>query len=142
MSVKETILTNLKTALEEIAEYKGYSNSVALVTRKAIGYSDFREDQIPLIKISATTDEEFLTPVGSYQRVRWPIIIFAAVKGTDVETFATSFQRDIRKCLHAVDLGDNVIYTRLKGGPIYEGEDIIYWAEQLETVYYYSESDP
>lgn len=142
MSVKETILDNLQTALEEITEDNGYSRTVKMVTREAIGFADFREDQLPLLKISSDTDATYKKPVGTDQRVILPVIVLGAIKEENVPTAAAEFEADVLKCLHAADLGSNVIYLQPKGGPTTEGEDIITFAAVIEIAYYYPEASP
>lgn len=141
MSVKETIFANLENALKQITKSNGYSQT-ATVTRKAVGIKHFRDDQLPLLKISSSDEETPETSVGSNQRSTMNAIILGTIKGNDIAAAANDFQADVRKCLHAADLGSNVIYKRIRGGSSEEGEGIVIFAEILEILYYYPEASP
>jgi hypothetical protein len=136
MSTRETILSNLETALQTIP-------SVAYVTRKATGMTDLDSSRIPALLISDDGEESPETKIGTDQRVTAKISIAGMVKAPDnLSTFYNDILADVRKCILSSSLGANVIYRRLGMLRTWTGDDVITFSQDLEILYYYSEVNP
>jgi hypothetical protein len=143
MSIKEDILVNLQMALESILTDNGYSTSVRRVTRDAVAMADLTDDKLPMLQIADTDNELQERPISTNQRVTLTPSINGFLKASaNLSTLSTNFQADLKKCLHAADLGASVMYVALKELGSLIGDDIIFFSQKIEILYYYPEANP
>lgn len=143
MSVRNDILDNLKTALETISGFNGYNTDIKTVTRDATAFGTLQESMTPALWIPAGGSETRLTPSGTNQRRLAVMPLKGRVmRGQTVEILYESFLADIRKCLHAADLGTYFIDLNLGNLDEAIGEGIIEFTYDVEIRYYYPEATP
>lgn len=143
MSVRNDLLDNLKTALEAITETNGYNTDIKTVTRDATAFGTLQESHTPAIWIPAGGSETRLTPVGTNQRRSAVIPLKGAVdQKQNVAILYESFLADLRKCLHAVDLGTYFIDLKIDALSEEIGESFVVFTQDIEIRYYYPEASP
>lgn len=143
MSVRETILDNLEDALKGIKTSAGYNCDIGTVTREASSSIDFDSSRSPAIMIVDDGGEIREAPISTDQRVTATISLEGFVRSNaDLSEKFNDLLADIRKCIHAASLGDNVIYQRFGNLETFTGEDRILFVQELEILYYYSEASP
>lgn len=144
-SVRNTIIDNIQTALETIKESGGFNTTVRRVTREVnVGLrGTWIDSDMPGIFINDTLPEIRLTPVGTDQRRTMVIMLEGAVsKPSGLSNHFNEFVADIRKVLHATDLGTNVITFHLTELDPSQGTTGIEFDQLLEITYYYPEASP
>lgn len=143
MSVRNGLLDNLKTALEAITKTNGYNTDIKTVTRDATAFGTLQESHTPAIWIPAGGSETRLIPVGTNQRRSMVINLQGKVdKKESVTILYESFLADLRKCLHAVDLGTYFIDLKIDLLSEDIGESVVAFAQDVEIRYYYPEASP
>lgn len=143
MSVRETILVKLEAALKTIKKGAGYSYDIGSVTREASSSVDFDSSKSPAIAIVDDGGETPEMPVNTSRRVIARISLEGYIRGSSgLSTIFNDFHADVRKSIHAADLGSNVIYHRLAGLETFTGEDRIFFVQEIEILYYYPEASP
>ncbi len=143
MSVRNDLLDNLKTALEAITETNGYNTDIKTVTRDATAFGTLQESHTPAIWIPAMGPETRLAPVGTNQRRSAVTTLKGKVdKKESVSILYESFLADIRKCLHAADLGTYFIDLKIDSLSEDIGESVVDFAQDVEIRYYYPEGSP
>ena len=148
MSVRSDILANLAAALRGISIDNGYSVDVAEVYPRPFTAEEIKNCPSPAISIIDGPEEQ-AGNVTSFRRIRSGILLEGIVRqgptspnGPSLSDNYNTFVADLRACLHAANLGDNVIYHRLMDiVPIF-GETMVYFTYTLQVVYYYPEASP
>lgn len=143
MSIRNDLLVNLQTALEAITEANGYNTDIKTVTRDATAFGTLQESHTPAIWIPAGGSESRLTPVGTNQRRMMVTPLMGRVeKKQNVTVLYESFLADLRKCLHAADLGTYFIDLKIVGLEEEIAESAIVFIQEIEIRYYYPEASP
>ena len=143
MSVRETIISNLETALKTITVDAGYTYDVGYVTRNATGLAEIDASRIPALIILDDGEELPEANIGTSRRATAKITIGGLIKGLgEISTYYNDFLADLRKCFLAANLGANVIYQRLGFLRTETGDGIIAFAQEIEILYYYPEANP
>ena len=142
-TVRNTILNNLKTALEGITVFNGYNNDIQKVTRDANNTAKWNESDKPAIWIADNAPEERLTPVGTDARRTMLVQLLGFVeKYDDLSAHFNDFLADVRKLIHSADLGSNVIEMILGESDSEIGENQINFLQIVQITYYYPEASP
>lgn len=148
MSVRANILANLAAALRAITVEGGYSMSIAEVYPRPFTAEQIKNCPSPAVSIIDGPEEQ-AGNVAAFRRIRSGILLEGIVRqgptspgGSTLSDDYNSFIADLRECLHAAILGDNVIYHRLVDVTPVFGETMVYFTYILQIVYYYPEGSP
>jgi hypothetical protein len=149
MSTRNTILSNLETALLGITVAAGYNTDIAAVYRHAMSQNELDSSVCPAVSIVDDGAERPEGNVGANWWVTATITLEGVVRhssnsptGAELSEMFNDFLADVRKCIHATDLGANVLYARPGELRAITGDAVIYFQYQLEILYYYSEDTP
>jgi len=148
MSVRADILFNLATALKGISIDNGYSTDIAEVYPRPFTAEEIKNSPSPAISIIDGPEEQ-AGNVAAYRRIRSGILLEGIIRqgptspgGPTLSEDYNMFIADLRECLHAANLGDNVIYHRLLDLTPVFAETWAYFTYTLQIVYYYPEASP
>lgn len=117
MSTRDTILTNLKTALEGITTSNGYHTTVKEVAKGPIA-NDIKADNCPFVAI-LQVGEEIAVEDNTHFRFSMPVGLAIYVTGYTVSGMSSTLNDlidDIKKLIYApLTLGTHCLRVQLKG---------------------------
>jgi hypothetical protein len=158
MSVKETIIANLASALEGITIENGYLHTNTLVQRTPIGTDDLIGNEWFAIEISDTDKETPGAQIGDLQQMTMNLNVNVYIKSTgEMPSEANLIQADVQKCIHALDpqvhankitYWDSSIWGYLKYvglgtlTPFGTSDAESIFIQEVEIIYYYPKANP
>lgn len=143
MSVRNTILDNIKTELDKISKAAGYSGELPIVTRNAIAIGTLAESSTPAIWIDDSGEETPYLPVSTNRRQSMPVTLRGGVIRTEsLSEVFNDLIADVKRVLHAADFGTNVIDWEFGPLRVEAGDKAIYFEYELMIDYYYPEATP
>jgi hypothetical protein len=143
MSVRNTILANLKTALDDIVGDGSYDLTIQSVTRQIENVGQLGRHLFPLVMIWDRDEEEKVAEDSSHIRYHLPVQLIGVVKAEtedDLLSDANNLVATLKSFVEAgPSLGDNVLdvqWTMLDGLEYYQGSVMAQVVCTLRVVYY------